>query len=198
LNFFISSIITYLEVFMAKKAVILLATGFEEIEAVTVIDILRRAGIEVIVARLESTEVTGSHGITVYADKKLDDLKSDFDAVIIPGGLPGAMHLHNSSEVNDFIKIMNSKGVLIAAICAAPSVVLAPLGILDNKNATCYPGDHADFGKSTRYENKAVVEDGNIITSQGPGTSMEFAFAIVKKLIGSETVKKLKKHALVD
>jgi 4-methyl-5(b-hydroxyethyl)-thiazole monophosphate biosynthesis len=183
---------------MAKKAVILLATGFEEIEAVTVIDVLRRAGIEIIIAGLEDSEVTGSHGITVLADKKIDDLKSDFDAMIIPGGLPGAMHLHNSSEVNDFIKTMNSKGALIAGICAAPAVVLAPLGILDNKTATCYPGDQADFGKSTSYKNEAVVVDGNIITSQGPGTSMEFAFSIVEKLIGSETVKKLKKHALVD
>ncbi len=183
---------------MAKKAVILLATGFEEIEAVTAIDILRRAGIEIIIAGLEGTGITGSHGITVTADKKLSDLKPDFDAVIIPGGMPGAMHLHNSSEVNDFIKTMNSKGALIAGICAAPSVVLAPLGILDNKAATCYPGDQVDFGKSTRYKNKAVVADGNIITSQGPGTSMEFAFAIVEKLIGSETVKKLKKHALAD
>jgi len=127
LNFFILSIITYLEVFMAKKAVILLATGFEEIEAVTAIDILRRAGIEIIIAGLEGTGITGSHGITVTADKKLSDLKPDFDAVIIPGGMPGAMHLHNSSEVNDFIKTMNSKGALIAGICAAPSGVLAPL-----------------------------------------------------------------------
>ena len=183
---------------MAKKAVILLATGFEEIEAITVIDILRRAGIEIVIARIEdTTEVTGSHGITVYADKKIDDLKSDFDAVIIPGGLPGAMHLHNSSEVNDFIKMMNSKGALIAAICAGPAIVLAPLGILDNKDATCYPGDQVDFGESTKHKDKAVVVDGNIITSQGPGTSMEFAFAIVEKLAGTETVKKLKKHALV-
>ena len=183
---------------MAKKAVILLATGFEEIEAVTAVDILRRAGIEIIIAGLDGASVTGSHGITVSADKKISDLKPDFDCVIIPGGMPGAMHLHNSSEVSNFIKTMNSKGALIAAICAAPSVVLAPLGILDNKDATCYPGDQVDFGKSTRYKNNAVVVDGNIITSQGPGTSMEFAFAIVEKLIGSETVKKLKKHALVD
>jgi 4-methyl-5(b-hydroxyethyl)-thiazole monophosphate biosynthesis len=182
---------------MAKKAVILLATGFEEIEAVTVIDILRRAGIEIIIAGLDETSVTGSHGITVSADKKLSDLKVDFDAVILPGGMPGAMHLNNSIEANDFIKTMFAKGVLIAAICAAPAVVLAPLGILDNKDATCYPGDQVDFGESTKHKDKAVVVDGNIITSQGPGTSMEFAFAIVEKLIGSETVKKLKKHALV-
>ena len=141
---------------MAKKAVILLATGFEEIEAVTMIDILRRAGIDVVIAGIESLSVTGSHGITVSADKKLSDLKRDFDAAILPGGMPGAMHLHNSGEVNDFIKDMNAKGVLIAGICAAPSVVMAPIGLLDNKTATCYPGDQIDFAKNTKYKDKAV------------------------------------------
>jgi protein deglycase len=191
------SIITYLEVFMAKKAVILLATGFEEIEAISVIDILRRAGIEIIIAGVDGTSVTGSHGITVSADKKLSDIEPDFDAVILPGGMPGALHLHNSVEVNDFIKTAHSKGALIAAICAAPAVVLAPLGILDNKIATCYPGDQVDFGKTTRYKNKTVIVDGNIITSQGVGTAIEFGLAIVEKIIGKETAKKVGKHALV-
>lgn len=181
-----------------KKAVILLATGFEEIEAVTVVDILRRAGIDIISAGLDSNTVTGSHGITVATEKKISGLKTDFDAVIIPGGAAGALHLHNSGEVNDFIKAAASKGALIAGICAAPSVVMAPIGLLDNKSATCYPGDQIDFGKNTRYKNKAVVTDGNIITSQGPGTAIEFSFAIVEKLIGRETVKKIKKHALAD
>src|SRR3989338_4146889 len=147
------SIITYLEVFMAKKAVILLAIGFEEIEAVTVIDILRRAGIETIIAGLDGINITGSHGITITADKKLSDLKPDFDVVVIPGGMPGALHLHNSSEVNNFIKNMHSKGALIAGICAAPSVVMTPIGLLENKTATCYPGGQIDFAKSTKYKN---------------------------------------------
>lgn len=183
---------------MSKKTVILLATGFEEIEAVTAIDVLRRAGVDIVCAGLDNVTVTGSHGITIIAEKRVNDLRPDFDAVVIPGGMPGSMHLHNSSEVNDFIKKMSSKGALIAGICAAPSVVMSPLGLLENKKATCYPGDQVDFGENTRYMDQAVVTDGNIITSQGPGTSMEFAFAIVEKLIGGETVKKLKKHALVD
>ncbi|MCX5687505.1 MAG: DJ-1/PfpI family protein [Candidatus Omnitrophica bacterium] len=183
---------------MLKKAIILLATGFEEIEAVTVIDILRRAGIELTIAGLDGINITGSHGITITANKKLGGLLPDFDAVIIPGGMPGALHLHNSSEVNDFIKKMHSIGAIIAGICAAPSVIMAPIGILYDKTATCYPGDQIDFGKNTRYENKAVVIDGNIITSQGPATAMEFAFAIVEKLIGEDTVKKLRKHTLAD
>ena len=115
---------------MGKKAVILLAIGFEEIEAVTVIDILRRAGIEIIIAGLDGINITGSHGITITADKKLSDLKPDFDVVVIPGGMPGALHLHNSSEVNNFIKNMHSKGALIAGICAAPNVVMTPIGLL--------------------------------------------------------------------
>ena len=183
---------------MTKKAIIILATGFEEIEAVTVIDILRRAGIGITIAGLDSINIAGSHGITIVADKKLTDLKPDFDAVILPGGMPGALHLHNSSEANNFIKNMSAKGALIAGICAAPSVVMTPIGLLENKTATCYPGDQIDFGKSTKYKNKSVVVDGNIITSQGPGTAMEFAFTIVEKIIGKETVKKLKKHALAD
>ena len=183
---------------MVKKAIILLATGFEEIEAVTVVDILRRAGIQTTIAGLDSTSVTGSHGIIVSADKKLSDVRPDFDAVIIPGGMPGAMHLHNSKEVNDFIKGMDSRGALIAAICAAPSVVLSQIGILDNKSATCYPGNQIDFAKSTKYKNSAVVVDGNIITSQGPATAMEFAFTIVEKIIGKEITKKIRKHALAD
>lgn len=183
---------------MAKKAIILLATGFEEIEAVTVVDILRRAEIDVVIAGIESLSVAGSHGITVSADKRLNSVKQDFDAVILPGGMPGAMHLHNSSEVNEFIKEMNAKGALVAAICAAPSVVLAPIGILDNKAATCYPGNQIDFAKSTKYKDEAVVVDRNIITSQGPATAMEFSFAIVEKLIGKETAGKIRKHALVN
>jgi len=190
------SIITYLEVVMAKKAIILLATGFEEIEAVTVVDILRRAGIGIISAGVDSMSITGSHGIAVAADKKLKDIKPNADAVIIPGGMPGALHLHNSSEVNNLIKAMNSRGALIAGICAAPSVVMAPMGLLDNKNATCYPGNQIDFAKSTKYKDEPVVVDGNIITSQGPGTAMEFALAIVEKLIGKDTAGKIRKHAL--
>jgi len=183
---------------MSKKAIILLATGFEEIEAVTVIDILKRAGIEVIIAGLDIINITGSHGITITADKRLSDLRPDFDVVIIPGGMPGALHLHNSTEVNNFIKNMNSRGALIAGICAAPSVVMAPIGLLENKSATCYPGDQIDFAKSTKYKNKTVVVDGNIITSQGPATAMEFAFVIVEKVMGKDTAKKVAKQALSD
>jgi len=197
LNFFILFIITYLEVNMSKKAIILLATGFEEIEAVTVIDVLRRAGVELTIAGCDGINITGSHGITITADKKLGDLSSDFDAVILPGGMPGALHLHNSSKVNDFIKKMHSADALIAGICAAPSIIMAPIGLLDDKTATCYPGDRINFGKHTRYKNKTVVVDGNIITSQGPATAMEFSLAIVKKLMGNSTAKKIAKHALL-
>lgn len=182
---------------MLKKAVILLAAGFEEIEAVAVVDILRRAGISVTIAAIDAVTVAGSHEIKICADKILSGLKPDFDAVILPGGMPGALHLHNSIEANNFIRDSHSKGCIIAGICAAPYVVMAPLGILDNKSATCYPGGQVDFPKSAKYKNKPVVVDGNIITSQGPGTAMKFAIAIVEKIIGKDTAKKVAKHALI-
>ena len=183
---------------MVKKAIIVLATGFEEIEAVTSIDILRRAGIEVTIAGLDSDNICGSHGINIIVDKKLDDIGADFDACILPGGMPGAMHLSHSKKLTELIKKMNSKGNLIAAICAAPAIVLAPIGVLNNKSATCYPGMQNEFKENTLYKNEAVVVDGNIITSQCPGTAMDFAFAIVEKLAGKDSVKKLRKAMLAD
>lgn len=184
---------------MSKKAVMLLATGFEETEAVTTIDMLRRAGIDITIAGLDDISVCGSRNITVLADKKFGGIKpDDFDAVILPGGAAGAMHLANSKKVTEFLSAMNLKGSLIAAICAAPSVVLAPMGLLNNKTATCFPGDQVDFDKTTQYKDAAVVEDGNIITSQGPATAMEFAFKIIEKLIGRETEKKIRRATLAD
>ncbi|MFA4991419.1 MAG: DJ-1 family glyoxalase III [Candidatus Omnitrophota bacterium] len=184
---------------MSKKAVIILATGFEETEAVATIDMLRRAGIDVTIAGLDDIKVCGSRNITVLADKKFNEIKpGDFDAVILPGGAAGAMHLAGSKKVSKFLNAMDSKGALIAAICAAPSVVLAPLGILNNKTATCFPGDQVDFDRTTRHKDVPVAEDGNIITSQGPATAMEFAFKIIEKLIGRETEKKVRKAALAD
>lgn len=185
---------------MNKKAVIVLATGFEEIEAVTVIDILRRANIDITIASLDEIEinVTGSHNITIQTDTALSKIKPDFDMLILPGGMPGALHLANSKPLISLIKKSSEKNILIAAICASPAVVLAPIGILDNKSATCYPGMQNEFNETTKYKDEPVVIDGNIITSQGPATAMEFAFKIVEKLAGLETAKTVRKHALFD
>ncbi|MFH1442317.1 MAG: DJ-1 family glyoxalase III [Candidatus Omnitrophota bacterium] len=183
---------------MAKKALVILADGFEEIETVSCVDILRRAGIDVTMAGLKGLKVTGSRKIILLADKKLNKIKEEFDACVLPGGSTGAENLSHSKKVKSIIEKMNQEGKLIAAICASPAVVLAPLGILDNKSATCFPGDQKYFNKNTTYNNTPIVIDNNIITSQGPGTSLLFALTIVKKLCGKEISDKVKKAALIN
>lgn len=179
---------------MAKKAIIILADGFEEIEAITPIDIMRRAGIEVIIAGINRKEVTGARGITILADKKFDEAGDNFDACVLPGGMPGAANLASSEELKSFINKMNREGKVIAAICAAPAVVLAPMGILNNRSATCYPiSEYAlILGKTAKYEEESVVVDGNIITSQSAGTALLFALAIVAALAGKTASEKVK------
>lgn len=181
---------------MTKRAIIVLAEGFEEIEAITAIDVLRRAGIETVVAGLDDLKVQGSHGLTVSADILLDKAGSDFDACVFPGGMPGATHLGTSEKIQELIQKMNSQKKLIAAICASPAIVLAPTGILKNKMATCYPGMQTYFDTDTSYKAEDMVIDGNIITSRGPGTALAFSLAIVEKLIGKETADKVRKATL--
>ncbi len=182
---------------MAKKALVILADGFEEIEAVSCVDILRRAGVDVVLAGLNDIKAIGSRKLILLADKKLAEIKDDFDACVLPGGSIGAENLSHSEIARSIIKKMYQDGKLIAAICASPAVVLAPLGILDNKSATCYPGMQEYFNKSTTYKNSPVVIDENIITSQGPGTSLLFALTIVEKLCGKEISDKVKESAII-
>jgi protein deglycase len=185
------------EVAMAKKALIILAEGFEEIEAVTAIDVLRRAGVEVTAAGLTDTRVKGSRGVIVLTEKTLEvALKCDFDALVLPGGIPGAANLAASSEVKALVKAMHQSEKIIAAICAAPSLVLAPTGILKNKSVTGYPGMTENFEKSTIYKETIVVVDNNIITSRGPGTALAFALAIAEKLVGKEAADKVRQATL--
>lgn len=183
---------------MSKKAVVILAEGFEEIEAVTIIDILRRAGVDVTVAGLGNLKIKGSHGINITTDKKLDECGLDYDACIFPGGMPGATNLAASEKVKKLIEKMNSEGKLIAAICASPAVVLSPTGVLKNKSATCYPGMESNFSKDTFYKEDGVVADGNIITSRGPATALEFSFVTVEKLLGKAVSDKLRKSTLAS
>lgn len=182
---------------MAKKALVILAEGFEDIEAVASIDILRRAEIEVTVAGLNDTKIKGSRGILILADKKLDDAVADFDALILPGGMPGARNLGASEKVRTIVRTMNGQGKIIAAICAAPPKVLVAAGVLKNRSATCYPGMEKEFEKDTVFKDLPVVVDGNLITSRGVGTALAFALTIVEKLAGRETAERVKKAALV-
>ena len=169
---------------MLKTALVILAEGFEEVEAIAPVDVLRRAGVRVTIAGVKDLCVKGSRKIGVEADILLRDLVEIPDAVILPGGIPGATNLAKSEEVAELVKKMHDAGKIVAAICAAPAVILAPLGILDGKRATCYPGCETDFSSKTVYAQERVVVDGNIITSQGPGTAFEFALAIAARLVG--------------
>ena len=182
---------------MPKTAVVILAEGFEEIEAIAPIDVLRRAGVRVTIAGATDLRVKSSRKIGVEAEILLKDLWEIPDAVILPGGLPGATNLAKSAEVTVLIKKMNESGKIVAAICAAPAVVLAPLGILDGKKATCYPGCESDFSNTTVYSKERVVVDGNIITSQGPGTALEFALVIAERLVGQELADTVRGKMLI-
>ncbi|MDR1839322.1 MAG: DJ-1/PfpI family protein [Treponema sp.] len=181
---------------MAKKALVLLAEGFEEVEALTPIDYLRRAGVEVTVSAItDSLTVKGRWtGLKVTADTKLAEIAKQgtagWDAVILPGGMPGAENLSASKETGALLKSMASEGKLVCAICASPAVVLAPLGLLAGKKFTCYPGMEEKVTDGKWLEDR-VVTDGNIITSRSAGTAGEFAVAIIKKLLDEAAGKKI-------
>ncbi|MBF0253153.1 MAG: DJ-1/PfpI family protein [Candidatus Omnitrophica bacterium] len=174
---------------MKKEAVVILAEGFEDIEAITPIDILRRAGINVVVAGVGKKIIKGARGIKVECDMVLSDYDIDADVVVLPGGMPGADNLAASIDVKNTVRSAITKKRLIAAICASPALVLAPMGVLDGRKATCYPGMEKNFPSSATHSKDNVVVDGNIITSKGVGTALEFAIKIVEKLAGKEVAK---------
>ncbi len=182
---------------MSKKVLVILAEGFEEIEAVTPIDVLRRAGLEVTLAGVSGKTITGAHGIKFQADITLDEYKGLPDAIVLPGGLPGAKNLGESKKVAELVKRMNSQKKLVAAICAAPALVLAPAGVLEGKKATCYTGFEKNFPPSVSFSKDRVVVDGNIVTSCGPGSALEFALELVEQLAGKEKAQTLKEGLLV-
>ena len=166
-----------------KSVVIFLAPGFEEIEAVTVIDVLRRADIQVTVAGLEEGLITGSHGITIQADTSVDKIRSEsFDMVVLPGGLPGTNHLRDDPRVKAFLKEMAGSDKYTCAICAAP-VVLQAADLVQGKAVTSHPVVQTDM-KETDYREERVVVDGKVVTSRGPGTAMEFSLELVRILAG--------------
>ncbi|WP_099470003.1 DJ-1 family glyoxalase III [Konateibacter massiliensis] len=174
------------------KVGIFLADGFEEIEGLTVVDLLRRAGIDTDTVSISKTkEVTGAHNIVVMADKLYEETADrEYDMLILPGGMPGTKNLGAKEALVERLKRYAREDKNIAAICAAPSV-LGDNGILKGKKATCYPGfEERLTGAAVSYDN--VVTDGNIITSRGMGTAMDFGFAIIEKLINKETALKIK------
>lgn len=170
----------------ARTAVVVLADGFEEIEAVTPVDILRRAGIQVTVAGVGKTEVTGSNGLRILADTRVEQVQELPDVLVLPGGAQGAANLRDSAEVSGLIHRMAEARKLIAAICAAPAVVLAKTGVLDGRKATCYPGYEKTLPGKIYFSDHRVVSDDGVITSRGPGTALEFSLQIVRELVGKE------------
>jgi len=178
------------------KVLIPLAEGFEELEAVAVIDVLRRAGIEVITAGLQPGPVASARKVAVIPDTTIDTARAeDFDMIILPGGQPGSDNLSADIRIDKLLKDFHTADKLIGAICAAPTV-LAKAGLLSGRQATSYPGYQEKLG-GAYYLDKMVVEDGKTITSQGPGTAIPFALAIVSRLAGSRTAEDIAKAMLV-
>lgn len=166
-----------------------LAEGCEELEAVTLIDVLRRAEITVITASLtENTLVTASRGVHLMADTTLENIiYDDFDMIILPGGMPGTTHLDEDIHIHALLKRLHQSDKAIAALCAAP-LVLANMGLLNGKRACCYPGVLlAGEWPEIKLCDDTVVVDGNILTSRGPGTAMDFALAIIEFLTNKKT-----------
>jgi len=178
-----------------------LATGFEELEAVGLIDVMRRGGIEVRVVYIEDElhhdgVVTGANGISVKADMSIKNVISDdFDMMVLPGGWDGTYALAEHARVIELVQEFKAKK-MIGAICAAP-YVLNKAGVLGD-NYTCYPGVEDEIGHPGYRDDLKVVEDGNVLTSQGPGTAVCFGLAIVKKLVGEESMQAVKDGMLLD
>ncbi len=175
---------------MNEKAVVILASGFEEIEAVTVIDVLRRAEVTVTVAGLADGPVTGSHGITLTPDTVIDKVRpEDANMVVLPGGLPGSTNLRDDPRVREFVQKMDKAGKFTCAICAAP-IVLNAAGVVRNRAVTSHPVVREALAE-LNYREDRVVADGTMVTSRGAGTAMEFALELVRILKGQRKASDL-------
>ena len=182
------------------KAIVPLADGVEEIEAVTIVDVLRRAGVEVETAALDedSLDIEGAHGIGLVADATLDECDAaTADAIILPGGMKGMLAFKADERIRSIIKDFNAKGKLVAALCAAP-IVLADVGILKGRKAVCFPSERGDLvsGGAVYQEGAGAVRDGNIITGSGAGTAMEFALKVVEALTSADAANSLAEKML--
>ena len=181
-----------------KPIFVFLAEGFEEIEALTPVDVLRRAGLSVqTVSVMDEQVVAGAHGVPVLADKMFAEINpEDAEMILLPGGLPGATNLDAHEGLSQLILDFAEADKPLAAICAAP-LVLGNRGLLQGKKATCYPGFET-YLQGAEYTAALVEKDGNIITGKGPGAAMEFAFAIVEKYCGMDKVNELKQGMMIQ
>ena len=186
---------------MMASVLLPLATGFEEVEAVSLIDVLRRGGIEVRVSHLNPTPtndlVLGANGITIKADTYIANVEAeDFDMILLPGGWEGTHELAENETVQKLLKEFNQKNKVVGAICAAP-YALAQAGILGD-DYTCYPSVEKEIKLKGYRTDKMVITDGNIMTSRGPGTALCFGLEILKKLVGEESYQAVKEGMLLD
>jgi len=182
---------------MAKTALVPIADGSEEIEAVCIIDTLRRAGVQVTVASVGQLQVTASRGVKLVADVQIADcVGRTYDAIALPGGMPGAEHLRDSPELIELLRQQKQTGRLYAAICAAPAVVLQHHKLLERTRATCFPGMRGKLDPAYASDERVVV-DGNCVTSQGPGTALEFALKLVELLVGPAIAREVGQAMLV-
>ncbi len=173
------------------KVYLFLAEGFEEVEALTVVDVLRRAELEIIMVSVTGNElVTGAHGIRTVTDILFEATDyEDGDMLVLPGGMPGTLNLLKHDGLSQLLKVFHEKGRNLAAICAAPRI-LGTKGLLNGKKATCYPGNEESL-LGASYQNVDVVTDGNIVTSKGMGTAIDFSLSLVAKLKGEEVATRL-------
>ncbi len=173
---------------MAKQVVVVLADGFEEIEAVTPIDVLRRAGLDVTVAGLDGTAIRGSHGVTYLCDAELGAVDGTPDAIVLPGGLPGSTNLGESEAVQRLARKVHESG----GICAAPALTLSRFGLLEGRVATCHPAFMDKLGGGATPSEDRVVVDGNIVTSRGAGTALDFSLKLAELLVDEKTANELR------
>ena len=178
-----------------KNLLIPISNGFEEIEAISIIDICRRANIKVVIAGVENLEIIGAHGIKIISDEIIENISSDdFDMIVLPGGLPNAFTLADNEKVQSLLKEFKNKNRKIGAICAAP-YALHKAGVL-NENYTCYPSFEEKIRLDGYHSNNPIIIDGNVITSRGPATAMIFALEIINMLCDKETHDSVKNGLL--
>lgn len=175
---------------------VFLADGFEEVEAITPIDYLRRAGISVILIGVNSENPVGSHGLRITVDMPVEEIQSLPDGIVLPGGMPGATNLAASGKVAHITRaVMKAKG-LVASICASPALVLGSFGILEGRSFTCFPGMEKQVSNG-RFQSKRVVVDENLITSRAAGTAGEFSVEIIRYLLGEIEANRIAESVLL-
>lgn len=178
---------------MVKKAYVFLADGFEDVEALIPVDVLRRGGVEVVTVSVmdENLLVTSAHGVQIVADAEAAEVQfSDADLLFLPGGMPGAKNLYDSDIVRQAVKEQVQAGKLVAAICAAPAVVLGQMGLLAGRKATCYPG-FEQLLQGAEYTGDLCTQDGNIITAEGPAAAFPFAYRLLALLTNEQTAQQI-------